>query len=84
MDDILALGQKVIIRTVTHYYTGEIIDIKDGFVFLGTAAWIPNTGRWNAALKTGKLEETEAFVDPVAVSLSVIVDVTKWRHALPQ
>lgn len=76
-------GKKVFIRTVTHYYTGEVEKIDSGMIMLKNAAWIADTGRFHNALKTGNLNEVEPFVDPVGIPLGAIVDITTWRHALP-
>ena len=76
-------GKKVFIRTVTMYYTGEVEKVADGMVFLKTAAWIADTGRFHTALKDGTLNEVEPFIDPVAIPLMAIIDVTTWRHPLP-
>ena len=76
-------GDVVFIRTVTNYCVGRIIQIDEQFVILENASWIADTGRWHQALKDGVLNEVEPFVDPVEVAIGAIVDVTKWRHALP-
>lgn len=80
----LRVGANVIIRTVTHYYTGKIAVLSKDEIVLIDAAWIADSGRWNTALANGMLTEVEPFVDPVAVSRGAVVDVTPWRHALPR
>ena len=79
----LSVGRAVLLRTVTHYYTGRIALIRAHEIVLTEAAWIADTGRWWNALKEGKLAEVEPFIDPVSVNRDVIVDCTEWRHALP-
>lgn len=74
----------VIIRTVTHYYTGKVMQSRDGFVILNEAAWIADTGRWSECLKTGTVKEVEPFPGEVAISLGSIIDVSPWNHNLPQ
>lgn len=74
----------VIVRTVTHYYTGRIIAIRDGFMTLADAAWIADTGRWSDALCTGKLNEVEPYPGVVHISLGAIVDYSPWQHPLPR
>lgn len=80
---VLAVGNEVLIRTVTHYHIGRIVDISDGFVTLEDACWVADTGRFSTALLTGSISECEAFPDPVTVSLGAICDATLWRHPIP-
>lgn len=76
-------GKAVVIRTVTHYYTGRVLSV-DGFgIQLGNAAWIPDTGRWWNFLTSGKASEVEPYPGPVMVSLAAIVDLCEWTHELP-
>ena len=78
------VGEKLLIRTVTMYQTGEIIGICDGFLILGDAAWVANTGSFAKALETGKLEEVEPVHGPVRVNIGAIVDAFTWNHPLPR
>ena len=86
--DILAVGEKVIIRTVTNYYTGKIISIaalgNAGFVVLEDAAWIADTGRFANTLATGQLNEVEPYPGNVAVAIGAVVDISPWNHELPR
>ncbi len=79
----LRTGNKVFIRTVTNYYTGEVIDITADEVLLKDAAWVADTGRFSQALKTGVLNEVEPFTGVISVNRGAIVDVSTWEHALP-
>lgn len=76
-------GNKVLIRTVTHYWVGRIIQIGTWECLLSDASWIPDTGRWSHALKTGELEEIEPTPGVVSVKSDTIVDVVFWTHPLP-
>ena len=58
--------------------------VAHGFVILGEAAWIPDSGRWSTFLSSGTANEVEPFPDEVAVSLGSIVDVAPWSAALPR
>ena len=80
----LSVGKAVIIRTVTHYFTGRIKAINTHEVILNDAAWVADTGRWHNALKDGILNEIEPFVGLVSINRNAIVDVTEWKHALPR
>jgi hypothetical protein len=79
-----SVGSSVLIRTVSNYFTGRITSIDKLFVVLEDAAWIASTGRFCAALNSGVLDEIEPYPDPVNVAIGAIVDITKWRHALPR
>ena len=83
-EEAFKLGEKLLIRTVTMYQTGEIIGICDGFLVLGDAAWVANTGPFAKALETGQLEEVEPIHGPVRVNIGAIVDVCIWNHPLPR
>ena len=78
------LGKNVLVRTVTHYYTGHLAAIQDGWLQLLDAAWIADTGRFADALKTGKLEEVEPYPGTCFVAAGAVVDVAEWPHDLPR
>lgn len=78
------IGKSVIIRTVTHYFTGRIVSVTDSDLVLEDAAWIPDTGRWSTILASGIVNEAEPYLDPVIVSRGAITDTTLWRHPLPK
>lgn len=80
------VGNTVFIRTVTLYYTGIITSVSKEEIVLKDAAWIASTGRWNAALKTGVLEEVEPYPDGslVSVNRGAVIDVCDWRHPAPR
>lgn len=79
----LPIGKNVLIRTVTHYYTGKLVCAADGFFELHDVAWIADTGRFSQALKTGTLNEVEPMGGPVFVSIGAVVDISIWVHPLP-
>jgi hypothetical protein len=85
------IGKKVIVRTVTHYYTGLLIAVGHvegnpaaAFLRLDDAAWIADTGRWHKALHDGSLEEVEPYPGTCYVSLGAVVDMCEWDHELPR
>lgn len=78
------IGSNVFVRTVTSYFTGRLVGVRDGFLVLGEAAWVADTGRFSAALKAGTLAEVEPYPDEVLVALTAVVDVCLWPHALPR
>lgn len=77
------VGQNYFIRTVTHYYTGKLERVTAKELVLSSASWIADMGRFHDALKTGKLNEVEPFEDEVVIGRGSLIDVTRWKHALP-
>ena len=83
----LEVGSKVFIRTVTSYYTGEIIEVTSEEITLVKAAWIADTGRFAQAMQTGEFSEVEPYPDEhqVSVSRGSITDLVRnWPHPLPR
>ena len=80
---MLNVGNAVLIRTVTLYHVGRIVNVDEKFITLDDASWVADTGRFSNALKTGELTETELFLNPVMVAIAAIVDITSWPHPLP-
>ncbi len=80
---VIAIGNSVLIRTVTHYQTGRVVAMGDTWCVLEDAAWIPSTGRFADALKYGWLDEVEPCEGPIEVGLGAVVDAFIWTHPLP-
>lgn len=81
---LIQVGNTVLIRTVTFFQVGKIVEVDDKFVTLEKASWVADTGRFGECLKTGKISESEPFADGVAtVGLGAIVDIARWDHDLP-
>lgn len=78
------IGQAVLIRGVTLYYTGRVAAVTDSDVVLDEAAWVASTGRFAEALKTGKLDEIEPYPGRCVVSRAAIMDWCEWPHELPR
>jgi hypothetical protein len=78
------IGRAYFIRTVTYHLTGLVRGItEDGFLLLSDAAWIADSGRFNEAIRTGKLNEVEP-VDEALVNLASVTDAFPWTHPLPR
>ena len=78
------VGKAVYVRTVTMHYTGMLVRVTAGELVLTDAAWIAESGRFSAALRTGVLDEVEPFpAGNVIVPRDGVIDVSEWRHALP-
>jgi hypothetical protein len=80
------VGSKVFIRTVTFFYVGEVEAVSAFGIHLIRAAWIPQTGRFHEAMRTGDLDEVEPYPDAmkVMVAMGAIVDMCSWPHPLPR
>lgn len=80
----IAVGQAVIIRTVTHFFAGRLMAETDRWLILDDAAWIADSGRWADALKSGSLSEVEPYPGRCQVAVGAVVDMAPWAHALPR
>ena len=78
------VGEKYLIRTVTLYYTGRLVEITPHELVLEDAAWIADTGRFAEAIKTGEFREVEPYAKRVLVNRGGVIDATIWHHELPR
>ena len=79
-----SVGDKVFIRTVTHYLTGRIKRIVGKFLVLTEAAWIADTGRFMKCIEKGNINECEPVTSDVCVNSDTIVDSYQWLFDLPK
>ena len=82
-DELWCVGKVYFIRTVTMHLIGILKAINEKEMLLDTAVWVADSGRFYDALKTGKLNEVEPFVNQVIVNRSSVVDATVWQHPVP-
>jgi hypothetical protein len=75
--DMDLTGKKILIRTVTNFYTGEVTEETKKWLRLKTAAWIADTGRFSDALTSSVFGEVEPYPRPVIVMKAAIVDITE-------
>jgi len=84
----LLIDRAVIIRTVTHAFTGRLTQVTDYDVVIYDQAWIAEAGRWNEALmgKWDSNAEIEAYPDdtPTVIPRGAIVEMTLFRGELPR
>jgi hypothetical protein len=78
------IGKAYLIRTVTTYFTGRVVDVTDSDVLLEDAAWIADTGRFANSLADGTLSEVEPYPGRVAVCRGAMVDFSEWKFQLPR
>ena len=80
----IQVGKKVFIRTVTHYFTGKIVELNDTEIILDKPAWIASTGRFSTALSTVELDEIEPYPGVVSVNRGSLIDCSEWKGDLPR
>jgi hypothetical protein len=74
---VWVIGQNYFIRTITHHYTGTLVEITDKELVLENAAWIPEDGRFSNALKNEEFSEVEPFPDvPIIIGRGTVLDAT--------
>jgi len=79
------VGDAVLIRTVTMIDLGRVVAIGRDFITLTDGGWVASTGRFNEALRTGKLDEFERCDLPwFLVGRGAICDVFPWPHMIPK
>jgi hypothetical protein len=78
------VGKPVFIRSVTHHYTGLLVEVYDQEIVIEKAAWIADDGRFSACLKDGTPSEVEPYPEGrVVIGRGAILDVAEWAHNLP-
>lgn len=80
----LCVGNAVFIRTVTHHYTGKIVEMSPAEIVLVNAAWIADDGRFSECVSKGTAAEIEPYKNPVSINRGAVLDVTLWPGALPR
>lgn len=80
------LNAPYFIRTVTHHYTGLLVQVTDKELVLKEAAWIADNGRFANALASGVFSEVEPFPQDLEVIIGrgAVLDASVWRHPLPK
>lgn len=57
------IGEKYFIRTVTHHYTGKLVEVYKDELVMEDVAWIADDGRFSEALEKKEFSEVEPFPD---------------------
>ena len=79
------IGSNVMIRTVTMYQIGKLVEVHDQELVLEDASWAADTGKFSVSLATGALDEVEPWpAGRVIVGRGAIVDCCVWSHDLPR
>ena len=85
---VFELGAEVFIKTVTYHYTGRIVNVSEGFVFLEDVAWIADSGRFTEFMKEEKESqslEAELYGDRIVkINIGSITDVVERKLVVAQ
>ena len=69
------IGEKYFIRTVTHHYTGKLVEVYEDELVMEDVAWIADDGRFSEALEKKEFEEVEPYPDgQVIIGRGAILD----------
>jgi hypothetical protein len=79
-----AVGDKILVRTVTMMDVGRVKAIGEDFLVLEDGGWVADSGRFSEALATGRLNEFEQAPSWFLVNVGAIVEIFPWAHDLPQ
>jgi len=77
------VGKKIFVRTVTYHLLGKVEKIMGNIVFLSSASWVADSGRFMQFVKNGTMKEVEPLGDWF-FNLSSVVDGGEWKHELPK
>jgi len=83
-DHPFIIGKAYLVRCVTHYYIGVLKSVYNTEMVFTSASWIPDTGRYSDALKTGQLSEIEPIPTELIIGRGAIVDLVEWQHTPPK
>ena len=79
------IGKNYFVRSVTHYYTGRLIEVFEHELVIEAAAWIADTGRYADALKSGDFSEVEPYPSgKVIIGRGAIIDAAQLSSSLPR
>ena len=72
------IGACYLIRTVTMFDTGRVVQVTPAEIVLEDAAWIADTGRFSDTVKAVSFSEVEPFPDgKVIINRGAIIDACK-------
>jgi hypothetical protein len=82
------VGKAYFIRTVTHYFIGQLVAVHPMEIVLEHAVWVADTGsRLTQFLRDGELNDnTEIEVcpsGPVVIGRNAVIDAIQWPHDIP-
>ena len=74
----MKIGYNYFIRTVTHYFTGELVWVGEKEIAITKACWIADTGKFNEFISNKIVNESEPFPieSIVIIGRGSIIDMT--------
>lgn len=80
------VGEKLHVRTITAFFTGEVTAVSEDEIELTKAAWIADEGRAAQAWATGQFAEVEPFPDDdkIVLNRATFLTVRRLKHDLPR
>ena len=79
VEKVFKKGKKYFFRGLTYHLIGTVKAVEGTFVVLDKATFVINSGRFNTALETGKLEDAE-YVGDAIMNTQNLVDAFPWKH----
>jgi hypothetical protein len=80
------VGKKYFIRSVTHHFLGEVVEVCDLCVVMQNCTWVADDGRFNLAMRGEWSERTEYENYPrnsrVCVYFGGLIDSVEWDFDL--
>ncbi len=81
VEPVFEIGQCYFIKTVSDYYVGRLERLTHDWMVLSDASWIPDTGRFNEFLRTGRPQECEPMAHGAVISIGAITAISPWPFA---
>ena len=76
-------GTTVLVRSVTMYNVGRLVDVTPEFLVLDDSSWIETCSRWEQTLEKGFGDEAELqYQGVILVAKSAVVDIVEYNHPL--
>ncbi len=80
------VGKKYFVRSVTHHYLGEVVDVFNTCIVMHKCTWIADDGKFSDAMRGEwtKSAEHEPYPENARVSiyLGALCDSVEWNEEL--
>lgn len=70
--------KNVFIQTLTHYYTGTLVEETPDEYRINNASWVSDTGMFSHAVKTESYDEIEVFPAAKVVRIQKRNVIASW------
>jgi hypothetical protein len=80
------IGKNHFVRTVTHHFTGKLVEVYPTELVFVDCAWIADSGRFADAMKNGNMDEVEPYPDGhrVIIGRGALIDCKAVDWNLPR